>query len=101
MLATSEIVRPMEHVLLDLSLTATRFADTSIGRDIEWLMRTFDRRICIGSDFPEGNMKQLTDLWKGRVGVESMKNILETCANNVLRFFGQETTPGPDPFSSQ
>lgn len=53
LLATSEVVRPMEHVLLDLSFTLTRFREASLSMDARYLLRNFDRRVCLGSDFPE------------------------------------------------
>lgn len=53
LLQTSEVIRSFENVLLDLSQTLTRFADSSIGRDIAWLFETFEKRLVVGSDFPE------------------------------------------------
>lgn len=53
LLATSEVIRPYENVILDLSATLCRFYDSSIGSDIKYLFRTFDKRICLGTDFPE------------------------------------------------
>jgi predicted TIM-barrel fold metal-dependent hydrolase len=61
-LATSELMRPLEHVLLDLSLTLSRFGSTSLGLDMAWLFETFDRRICLGSDFPETDMSVIRSL---------------------------------------
>ena len=59
LLSTSERIRPMEHVLLDLSLTLTRFAKASVGMDIAYLLESFDRRICVGTDFPENNWRDV------------------------------------------
>ena len=53
LLATSEVIRQYENVILDLSATLCRFYDSSIGSDIKYLFRTFDKRICLGTDFPE------------------------------------------------
>lgn len=84
LLATSELIRPLEHVLLDLTLTLTRFARTSVGLDCAWLLETFDRRVCVGSDFPEGDMGRVGDaldaLGVGREALDGM-------ARNALRFF--------------
>ncbi len=52
-LAVSEQVRGFENVLLDLSCTLLRFETSSLGQDISFLVKTFDRRLCLGSDFPE------------------------------------------------
>lgn len=53
LLATSEVIRSYENVLLDLSTTIMRFQDTSLIDDVRFLFKTFDKRVCIGSDFPE------------------------------------------------
>lgn len=52
-LATCERVRVYENVLVDLSATLARFYDSSVGLDIKYLCRRFDRRIVLGTDFPE------------------------------------------------
>jgi predicted TIM-barrel fold metal-dependent hydrolase len=53
LLNTAEEIRPYENVMLDISYTLPRFYDSSLGLDMKFLMRTFDRRILIGTDFPE------------------------------------------------
>jgi predicted TIM-barrel fold metal-dependent hydrolase len=53
LLAVSEIIRPYENVLLDLSVTLIRFLESSIGNDIRFLVKRFDQRLVVGSDFPE------------------------------------------------
>lgn len=53
LLKLSEEIRKYENVLLDLSYTITSFYDSSIGLDIKYLFRTFEKRICVGTDFPE------------------------------------------------
>lgn len=84
LLATSELIRPLEHVLLDLSTTLPRFHAASTGLDIRFLLETFDRRLCVGSDFPEGNMARIRELIL-RLGGDD--NLLEKLAANTLRFF--------------
>lgn len=88
LLATSEAVRPMEHVLLDLSLTAVRFGAASIGLDVRYLLDTFDRRVCIGTDFPESrwaDVRRTLDLL-GRDG--GFRGLDGVCGANVLGFLG-------------
>ncbi len=58
-LQTSEEIRLYENALLDISSTLTRFYDSSIGLDIKFLIRTFDRRLVIGTDFPENTYKDI------------------------------------------
>jgi len=91
LLATSEIIRPFEHVLLDLSLTITRLARSSISYDISFLLESFNKRICIGSDFPEGNMITIFNLLK-QIGVDKevlLKNGI--LGLNIKRFFSSST----------
>lgn len=88
LLATSEIVRPYENVLLDLSLTAVRFAETSLLSDMRFLFKTFDRRICIGSDFPEYTFNQAKAIVEANLfDEEKLKNIF---GQNLNRFFACE-----------
>ncbi len=53
LLAVSEVVAVHPHLTLDLSFTIHRFSDSSVEADLRFLMRTFDRRMVVGSDFPE------------------------------------------------
>jgi predicted TIM-barrel fold metal-dependent hydrolase len=48
-----EAIRPHRNLLLDLSFTLNRYAGSSLDQDIAYLFRTFDQRICIGSDYPD------------------------------------------------
>ena len=53
----AELVRFNPNLLLDLSLTFMKYAGSSLDADIAFLFRSFDRRICIGTDFPEYSHK--------------------------------------------
>jgi len=53
LLEVAEIVRLFPNAILDLSFTICKYAGSSIDADIRYLFRTFDRRICVGSDSPE------------------------------------------------
>ena len=52
-LAVSEVVAAHSNLVLDLSFTIHRFSGSSVDNDLQFLMRTFDRRFVVGSDFPE------------------------------------------------
>jgi predicted TIM-barrel fold metal-dependent hydrolase len=52
-LTVSEVVAAHANLVLDLSFTIHRFAGSSVDDDLRFLMRTFDRRMVVGSDFPE------------------------------------------------
>lgn len=47
------VVRHNKYLLLDLSMTMMKYEGSSIDMDISFLFRKFDRRIVIGSDYPE------------------------------------------------
>jgi len=87
LLATSEVIRSFENTLLDLSATLIRFQDTHILNDIKYLFKTFDKRLCIGSDFPEFSIKDvLLTIKKHNLDIindEKLKNIY---FNNLYRF---------------
>ncbi len=53
------IVRHNQYLILDLSMTILKFSGSSIDNDIQYLFQNFDKRICIGSDYPEWNYRQL------------------------------------------
>lgn len=52
-LEVAEAARPFPNVIVDLSFTLCRYAGSSVDLDIEWLCRTFDQRLSVGSDHPE------------------------------------------------
>jgi predicted TIM-barrel fold metal-dependent hydrolase len=91
LLATSEIIRCYDNVLLDLSATISRFSATSIRQDIKFLFNTLDQKLCIGSDFPEStidNIKQeLHQLGLFQLKYEKVENILW---NNLNKLFNYE-----------
>ena len=53
LLQYAELVRPNPQLLLDLSFTLLKYPGSSLELDIQFLFRYFDRRICIGTDYPE------------------------------------------------
>tara|TARA_Y100001980_G_C14555406_1_gene343840 strand:+ start:4732 stop:5520 length:789 start_codon:yes stop_codon:yes gene_type:complete len=53
LLKYAELVRFNQNLLLDLSLTILKYQGSSIEKDIQFLFKNFDRRICIGTDHPE------------------------------------------------
>lgn len=53
LLRHAEFTRANPGVLLDLSFTLMKYAGSSIDLDIAFLARTFDQRLCLGSDFPD------------------------------------------------
>lgn len=82
-----EIARAFSNVLLDLSLTICKYEGSSVDMDISFLFKYFDRRIAIGSDFPEYSLNKLRErfeyftlnLPKEKIENIAYKNIIEFC----------------------
>ena len=56
----SELVRSYPNqLLLDLSITISKYEASSVDNDLFFLFKKFDERICVGSDFPEINLTRL------------------------------------------
>jgi predicted TIM-barrel fold metal-dependent hydrolase len=55
----AELARFNTNLLLDLSLTLMKYEGSSVDLDLAFLFRQFDRRICIGTDWPEYGPDQL------------------------------------------
>jgi predicted TIM-barrel fold metal-dependent hydrolase len=60
LLRYSEIVRHSNNLLLDISFTMCKYAGSSLDLDIEFLFQNFDRKICVGSDYPDFSPNELT-----------------------------------------
>ncbi len=67
-----------KNVLFDLSFTICKYEESSVDLDIKYLFKNFDRRICIGTDFPEITHKKLRERFeyfsKG-ISIEKAQNI--------------------------
>ena len=48
-----------KNFLLDLSMTMQKYRGSSLDKDINFLFKNFDEKICIGSDYPEFNISKL------------------------------------------
>lgn len=57
LLEFAELSRFYENLLLDLSLTITKYEGSSIDSDIKYLFKNFDKKITLGSDYPEIDYK--------------------------------------------
>lgn len=49
----AELVRFSKNILLDLSLTIMKYKNSSVDQDIKFLFQNFDKKITLGSDYPE------------------------------------------------
>ncbi|HVJ41292.1 MAG TPA: amidohydrolase family protein [Dongiaceae bacterium] len=89
----AEAVRPFKNLLLDLSFTINRFAGSSLDQDIAYLFRSFDQRICIGSDFPDygcDQLRQRFDAFAEGLPPEKQHNI---GWRNITAFLGYPAWP--------
>ena len=55
-----EFCRVNEHLLLDLSFTLMKYAGSSLDQDLLYALNSFDRRICVGTDYPWYSPKAVT-----------------------------------------
>jgi len=81
-----EIARAFPNVLLDLSLTISKYEGSSIDNDLSFLFNHFDRRICIGSDFPEISLLRLRERFEAfskSISLEKKENI---AYKNIVQF---------------
>jgi predicted TIM-barrel fold metal-dependent hydrolase len=67
LLPTSEIIRRYKNALLDLSATLLRYHQTSIFYDMCFLLKTLDRQLCIGSDFPEATIIDVLNVFSEKI----------------------------------
>lgn len=90
LLRYAELVRFNPQLLLDLSLTVMKYAGSSIDADLRFLFRNFDRRLCLGSDWPEyrlADVQQRFEHFAQGLSDEKRDNI---AARNLIRFLGLE-----------
>jgi predicted TIM-barrel fold metal-dependent hydrolase len=59
-----QLVRFNDRLLLDLSHTIAKYPGSSVEKDVEFLFRHFDRRICLGTDWPQFSHAQLRVLYE-------------------------------------
>jgi predicted TIM-barrel fold metal-dependent hydrolase len=88
LLRYAELVRFNPNLLLDLSMTFMKYQGSSLDLDIRFLFERFDRRICIGTDFPEYThrevRKRFAEMSRG-LGREKAENIAYRNIENFLK----------------
>ena len=81
-----EIARAFNNVLLDLSFTICKYKGSSVDLDISFAFKYFDKRICIGSDFPTYslmNLRERFEYFSSEISTEKRKNI---AYGNIISF---------------
>jgi hypothetical protein len=81
---TGEIIRDYPNAWLDLSFTFMRFRKSSISLDCGYLMETLDRKLMIGTDFPEYTPKELLRALDDSVFQRQDLELTEEKISNVL-----------------
>ena len=64
LLKVYERFRFKKNVFIDLSYTAQHFKKTSLFEDIIFLMKKFDKRLIIGSDYPSKDYQEFKNIHK-------------------------------------
>lgn len=83
----SEFARHNPNLLIDLSFTLLKYEGSSLDHDISYLFKSFDKRMCIGSDFPDFSLYELRrrfNHFASSVKKEKAENI---ASQNLLRLF--------------
>ncbi len=90
LLKFAELVRANENLLLDLSFTILKYSGSSIDQDIKFLFNNFDRRVCVGTDHPEFDAKQLEDKVLELGEALSQEKLENICFKNLASFLNLE-----------
>jgi predicted TIM-barrel fold metal-dependent hydrolase len=94
LLRYAELVRFNQNLLLDLSYTLFKYQGSSLDLDIQYLFRTLDQKLCIGTDWPEYNLadlRQRFEFFAQDISDEKRENI---GFRNILKLLGKDI--GPD-----
>lgn len=84
-----EKFRFLKRVYLDLSYTLTHYFGTSVEKDIIFLMKKFDQRLIVGSDFPtisfKNYLKALNEvIRKSKINKNKRENILYKNLDKII-----------------
>jgi predicted TIM-barrel fold metal-dependent hydrolase len=78
LLRYAELVRFNPRLLLDLSMTFMKYRGSSLDLDIRFLFERFDRKICVGTDFPEYTHQEVRERF-----VEMSRGLATDKAENI------------------
>jgi hypothetical protein len=84
----AELARAHPNLLLDLSFTLMKYEGSSIDLDLAFLLRRFDRRLCLGVDFPDfghGEVRRRFETLTSGIEPEKAHNV---GFGNLARFLG-------------
>lgn len=85
-----QLVRFNHNLLLDLSHTIAKYPGSSLDLDIRFLFRHLDRRLCLGTDWPQFSHGELRDLFERHAeGLDPDKRA-SIARRNLRNFLGLE-----------
>jgi len=88
LLRYAELVRFNDNLLLDLSMTMMKYPGSSIEADLGFLFRSFDRRICVGSDWPDYPLAQVRSRFEALTAGCPSEKVANAAGLNLARFVG-------------
>ena len=89
----AEFTRANPRVLLDLSFTMMRYAGTSLDVDLDYIFRTLDRRVCIGTDAPEYSPAEVRARFEALTADLPLNKRLNIAGRSLTRFLGLDLYP--------
>ena len=84
----AELVRFNKNILLDLSLTLMKYKGSSIDNDLKFLFNNFDKKITIGTDYPEYTYQDVFKRVKKFCKGLSQEKIDNICYKNICLLAG-------------
>ena len=90
LLRFAEVVRFNNNLLLDLSMSMMKYEGSSIDQDIDFLFRRFDRRICIGTDWPEYSHQEVRERFEHFARDLPQPKRFNIAYRNLVGFLGIE-----------
>ena len=84
-LQIAESVRDCPNAFLDLSFTLKRYYGSSLWTDLRYLVKTFDRRLLFGSDFPEASIPEAVGLFSELTTGTDPEKVANVAGKNLGR----------------
>lgn len=84
-LQMAEMCRDLHHVHIDLSMTLSKYKDTSVASDIRWLCHHYDRRMIWASDFPEVSIARALQDFHDVVGPINEEKRFHILGGNIAK----------------
>jgi predicted TIM-barrel fold metal-dependent hydrolase len=88
----AEFTRANPRVLLDLSFTMMRYAG-ALDAQLDYVLRTLDRRVCIGSDAPEYAPAEVRARFEALTAHLPLNKRLNIAGRSLARFLGLDLYP--------